>query len=138
MILVSACLVGVDCKYNGKNNLNKNVINFLKGKEYMIVCPEQLGGLTTPRIPAEIRGEKILDKNFKDVTTEFLKGAKETEKIATLVGAKMAILKEGSPSCGVKKVYDGTFTGKKIKGKGITARLLEEKGLKIVSEEEIK
>ncbi|MGL4873634.1 MAG: DUF523 domain-containing protein [Clostridium sp.] len=138
MILVSACLVGVNCKYNGGNNLNKNVMEFLEGKEYKTICPEELGGLTTPRIPAEIKNGKIIDKNLKDVTFEFLKGARAVEKIAKDRKPRLIILKEGSPSCGVRKIYDGTFKGKKIKGQGITTQILEKEGFKIISEEDIK
>ncbi|MGL5416896.1 MAG: DUF523 domain-containing protein [Clostridium sp.] len=138
MILVSACLIGVNCKYNGENNLNEDVLKFLKDKEYMIVCPEQLGGLTTPRIPAEINNNKVINKNFEDVSTLFLRGAEETVKISRLVKAKMCILKDGSPSCGINFIYDGTFTGNKIVGKGITARLLEKEGIELLSEKDIK
>lgn len=138
MILVSACLLGVDCKYNGKNNLNLEVLEFLKDKEYMLVCPEQLGGLMTPRKPAEIKEDKVINNEGLDVTKEFEKGAKETLKIKEMINARFAILKEGSPSCGSGKIYNGMFEGKKIKGKGITAKLLEENGVKVCSEENFK
>ncbi|WP_297634133.1 DUF523 domain-containing protein [uncultured Clostridium sp.] len=138
MILVSACLLGVDCKYNGKNNLNLEVLELLKGKEYTPVCPEQLGGLMTPRKPAEIREGKVINNEGVDVTQEFEKGARETLKIKEIFNAEFAILKEGSPSCGSGKIYNGKFEGKKIEGKGITVRLLEENGVKVCSEENFK
>ncbi len=137
MIIVSACLLGINCKYDGGNNLNKKVLDlFLEGKA-IPVCPEQLGGLSTPRLPSEIINGKVFDIEGKDVTKNFLKGANETLRLAKLLECKKAILKENSPSCGVKYIYDGTFSGKKIKGNGITAALLKANGRKVVSEEEI-
>lgn len=138
MILVSACLLGVNCKYSGDNNLNLELIEFLKDKNYIPICPEQLGGLETPRKPAEINGDKIITKEGKDVTKKFIKGAKESLKIGKMVNSKIAILKERSPSCGSTLIYDGTFTGEKRKGKGITAKLFEENGIKVYSEENFK
>ena len=121
MIIVSACLLGENCKYSGGNNKAENVIKYLEGKEYILVCPEQLGKLSTPRDPSEIitegnkDGNDVLDKNIKvlsnkgvDVTANFIKGAEETLKIAKEHNVKKAILKAGSPSCGYKKIYDGT------------------------------
>ena len=143
MIAVSACLVGIDCKYNGGNNQNEKVEVYLKDKDYIIICPEQLGGLSTPRNPAEITGNvlhetnRILDCKGKDVTKNFEKGAKESLKIARLYGCTKALLKEGSPSCGCNFIYDGTFTGKKIKGMGLTARLFVENNIDVFSEKEL-
>ena len=142
MILVSACLLGINCKYDGDNNKNENVKKYLEGKQFIIVCPEQLGGLTTPRVPSEIiKGSytdvyKVISKDGTDVTENFIKGAKESLKIAKMYNCKEAILKEGSPSCGSCKVYDGTFSGTKINGMGITAALLKKEGLKILSEKD--
>ena len=119
MILVSACLIGINCKYSGDNNENEKVKEYLKGKEFTLVCPEQLGGLS------------------KDVTENFVRGANETLKISNLYVCSEAILKEGSPSCGCNLIYDGSFSGKKIPGKGITARLLEEEGIKVKSEKDL-
>ena len=133
-ILVSACLLGIDCKYNGKNNKNDKIIELLKDHELIPVCPEILGGLPTPRIPAEIHQNKVIAKDGKDVTKQYQKGAEETLKIAKLYNCHTAILKEKSPSCGCGKVYDGTFTGTLINGDGITARLLKEHGIKITGE----
>lgn len=145
MILVSACLLGIDCKYNGLNNKNENVLKYLEGKEYIIACPEQLGGLTTPRNPSEIIkvGEneideyKLLSNEGKDVSKNFVKGAKETLKIAKIFNCTEAILKEGSPSCGSSFIYDGSFTGKKISGQGVTTHLLRKNNIKVISENQV-
>ena len=146
MYLISACLCGVNCKYNGLNNYNEKCDELFKKGKAILICPEQLGGLTTPRVPSELQGtsmevlqgnKKILTKDGKDVTKEFVKGAREVVKIAEKLPISKAILKEGSPSCGVNFVYDGTFTGKKVKGNGITAQLLKELGIDVLSEKEI-
>ncbi|MBS4537980.1 DUF523 domain-containing protein [Clostridium sp. D2Q-11] len=142
MYLISACLVGVNCKYNGKNSENKKLMEFVKNNKSILVCPEQLGGLSTPRLPVEIvdrvDDKKIVrDKLGKDVTKEFYKGAEETLKIAKFFDAEVAILKAKSPSCGYGKIYDGSFYGRLIEGKGITAELLEKNGIKIYTEEDI-
>ena len=147
MYLISACLCGVNCKYNGLNNLNDKCLELLRKGEALLVCPEQLGGLNTPRIPSETLGNakdiielnkgKVINKEGKDVTKEFLKVAKEAWKIAKEANIKKAILKESSPSCGSNFVYDGSFTGNKIKGKGITAYLLEKEGIEIISEKDL-
>lgn len=136
MYLVSACLCGVNCKYSGKNNLNNECVKLLEKGEAILICPEQLGGLTTPREPAEIRGEKVITKDGVDVTRDFIKGAEETLRIAKISNIKVAILKESSPSCGCNFIYDGSFSGKKIKGEGITCNLLKKEGIKVISDEE--
>ncbi len=147
MLVVSACLVGVNCKYNGENNDNEKVKEFLKDKEYIVVCPEQLGGLTTPRDPSEINikdGNEVLHGDGKvisckniDVTDNFIKGARESLKIAQMFNCKKALLKEGSPSCGCNFIYDGTFSGNKISGKGVTAALFDENNIEVFSEKEL-
>lgn len=143
MYLISSCLCGVNCKYSGGNNLNEKCLKLFKEGKAILVCPEQLGGLSTPRTQAEIKGtpegvinkeDKVVTKYNVDVTEEFLKGAYETLYIAKLSNVEKAILKEGSPSCGVNYIYDGSFTGKKIDGKGITATILKENGIEIISE----
>lgn len=101
------------------------------------VCPEQLGGLPTPRAPAEQTGDKVFTKDGRDVTKEFVKGAEEGLKIAKLLNCKEAILKAKSPSCGCGKIYDGTFTGKLISGDGIFAKLLKQNGIKVVTENDL-
>ena len=141
MIIVSACLVGINCKYNGDNNDNHKVKEYLKDKEYIIICPEQLGGLTTPRNPSEIiniNGErKVFTCDNIDVTKNFINGAKESLKIAKIYNCKKALLKEGSPSCGCNFIYDGTFSGKKIPGQGITTTLFKENNIEVFSEKEL-
>ncbi|WP_455539548.1 DUF523 domain-containing protein [Terrisporobacter sp.] len=147
MLIVSACLVGVNCKYNGENNDNNKVKEFLKDKQYVLICPEQLGGLTTPRKPSEINsigGKEVLKGNSKviscenkDVTENFIKGAKESLKIAKMFNCKQALLKESSPSCGCNLIYDGSFNGKKISGMGVTAALFNENGIEVFSEKEL-
>ena len=147
MILVSACLLGIDCKYNGSNNENTKVKEYLKDKEFVIACPEQLGGLSTPRNPSEIvkcDKDGIINENYKiinnknvDVTENFIKGAKETLKIAQIYNCKEAILKEGSPSCGSTFIYDGSFTGNKILGEGVTTKLLRDNNIKVISEKDL-
>lgn len=138
MILVSACLLGINCKYSGGNNENKEMIKFLKKEKIIPVCPEQLGGLSTPREPCEIVEKtdslRVVDKKGKDQTLKFVKGAEETLKITQLCGIKEAILKSNSPSCGSCKIYDGTFSGKLIDGQGITASLLKSKNIKVYNE----
>ncbi|KXZ39346.1 Uncharacterized conserved protein YbbK, DUF523 family [Alkalithermobacter thermoalcaliphilus JW-YL-7 = DSM 7308] len=144
MILVSACLLGVNCKYNGKNNKNQKIIDYLKDKRFIMVCPEQLGGLTTPRVACEIisgcgqdvleNKSKVLNKNGEDVTENFIKGAYETLKIAQDFNCKEAILKEKSPSCGVRQIYDGTFSGNLKDGCGVTAFILKSKGINLKNE----
>ena len=147
MILVSACLLGINCKYNGDNNKNEKVEEYLKDKKFILVCPEQLGGLTTPREPSEIiklGGNGVIDGKTSvinnkrlDVTKEFKKGAVEALKIANLYQCKKAILKEGSPSCGSSLIYDGTFKGKKISGVGVTTALLRKNGIEVISENDL-
>ena len=146
MYIISACLCGVNCKYNGQNNSNDRCLKLFKEGKAVLVCPEQLGGLQTPRNPVElnnmvskvVNGEgKAINNEGKDVTKQFLNGAYETLKIARELGATKAILKEGSPSCGSNLVYDGTFAGNKIKGKGITTYILEKEGITVFSDEDL-
>lgn len=142
MILVSACLVGLNCKYNGENNFNQEIFDMVKSGEAIFVCPEQLGGLSTPRIPAEIKyinGKKcVITKDGRDVTKEYEKGAKETLKLMKELGINKAILKANSPSCGCGSIYDGTFSGTKIDGNGITTQFLLDNGIEVITEEELK
>ncbi|MBQ4092508.1 MAG: DUF523 domain-containing protein [Firmicutes bacterium] len=138
MILVSACLMGENCKYSGSNNRNEDVISFLEDKEYLCVCPEVFGGLKTPRPPAEIIGDRVVDQTGKDVTKEFHLGAEKTLSLAKEHDIDFCILKANSPSCGFGAIYDGTFSGKKINGNGVTVDLLLKNGFKVVSEKNIK
>ena len=134
--IVSACLLGDNCKYNGKNNYCKEIDEFLKDKEYIKVCPECLGGLSIPRVPAEINGNRVINKEGIDVTKEYLLGAKKTLDICQKNGCTCAILKSRSPSCGCGKVYDGTFTDHLIDGDGITSKLLKEHSIKVINSDE--
>lgn len=142
MILVSACLLGINCKYNGNNNLNSKVIQL--GSNIVPFCPEQLGGLETPRPPAEITGgdgndvlqgkAKVITDTGKDVTANFITGAEMSAKLAEITKAKFAVLKANSPSCGVSCIYDGTFSHTKHYGDGVTSALLKQKGIKVITE----
>ena len=136
-ILVSACLAGINCKYNGKNNENKKIIELIKNKDVILACPEQLGGLKTPRTPAERQGNKVINKDNIDVTKEYQKGAEEVLELANKLNIKTAILKSKSPSCGKGKIYDGTFSDNLIDGNGITTELLEKHGIKVISSDDI-
>ena len=137
MIIVSACLAGINCTYNGETQEHEQIVELVKKGQAIVVCPEQLGGLTTPRVPAEIQEGRVITKESKDVTDAFIKGAVEGLSICNKYGCIEAILKSKSPSCGCGLIYDGTFTGKLIKGDGITTRLLKENGIKVVSSDEI-
>ncbi len=137
MILVSGCLLGLNCKYNGGSNDNAAVHNYLEGKEYVVFCPERAGGLPAPRLPSEIRGDKVYSKAGEDVTAEFRGGAEKALAFCRAHGVTQAILKARSPSCGVHAVYDGTFSGKVVPGMGVTAKLLAENGIELMDEEDI-
>ncbi|RCW40548.1 MULTISPECIES: DUF523 domain-containing protein [unclassified Halanaerobium] len=142
MYLVSACLAGINCRYDGGNNFNKNVADLVKSGKAVPVCPEVLGGLDTPRVPSEIAADqhgnkKVITENGQDITAEFKLGAEKTIKIARIVEAKKTILKQRSPSCGCGKIYDGTFSGNLIKGNGFTAELLIENGIEVLTEDDL-
>lgn len=147
MIIVSACLLGIKCKYDGRSNFDHR-ISLLAEKEKLVpLCPEQLGGLATPRPKAEIKDgdgfavlegkAHVLSEHKEDVTSFFIKGANETLKAAKLLRARCAILKDGSPSCGVSFIYDGNFQKQPKEGKGVTAALLAQNGIKIWAEDKI-
>lgn len=137
MILVSACLLGENCKYSGGNNFCEDVCRFLEGKDYVAFCPEQAGGLPTPRLPSERRGDRVVTREGGDVTEAFLQGAERTLDLCRREGVEVAILKQNSPSCGSRCVYDGSFSGVKIPGEGVTAELLRQNGIRILGEEEL-
>lgn len=136
-IMVSACLLGENCKYNGGNNRSQKVLDFISGHEVIPVCPEVLGGLETPRIPSEIVNGTVMSKEGKNVDYEFRKGADIGLKMAIDNDVELVILQSRSPSCGVKNIYDGSFSGKVIEGKGVFAELLDNKGFKIVDVEDL-
>lgn len=132
-ILVSACLLGVNCKYSGGNNYSEEVMEFLRDYEIIPICPEIMGGLPTPRPASEINGIKVINVNDEDVTENFKRGAEETLKLAKLLGVKKALLKRKSPSCGSGEIYDGTFSGTLKVGDGITAQLLKENDIEVLT-----
>lgn len=136
-IIVSACLLGENCKYSGGNNRCEEVINLKEKYNLIPVCPEKLGGLKIPRLPAEIRNKKVYTQSGKEVTTNFMLGATKVLEIAKKNNCHIAVLKERSPSCGCGEVYDGTFTSKLVKGNGLTAQLLLENDIKIVGESKV-
>ena len=133
-VLVSACLLGVRCKYSGGSNENGDVLRLSDRFDLVPVCPEQLGGLPTPREPAEIIGDSVVTASGNDVTDNYLKGAEEALRIARLAGCSKAVLKERSPSCGCGQIYDGSFSGTLREGDGIAASLLRSSGLKVTGE----
>lgn len=135
IIGVSACLLGENCKYNGGNNCSEKVREYIKGHTVVPVCPEVMGSLPTPRDPAEITGGVVRQKSGRSVDKEFRAGARAALKKVKDAGADMVILQSRSPSCGVREIYDGTFSGRLVKGKGIFAAMLEEEGIRAVDVE---
>lgn len=136
-ILVSACLLGVNCKYSGGNNLCPAVAA-LKDRYHLVpICPEVMGGLTTPRSPAERQGDKVINKEGTDVTAQYLRGAEEAAKLGEMFDCKIAVLKSRSPSCGCGSIYDGTFTGTRNPGDGVAAEHLKALGYTVFTEEDI-
>ncbi len=136
-LLVSACLLGVRCKYSGGDNLCPQVAALRQQYRLIPVCPEQLGGLPTPRPPAERQGDQIITQDGRDVTPEYQRGAAEALKLARLFACDGAVLKARSPSCGCGEIYDGTFTGTRVPGDGVTASLLRDSGLTVCTEEDL-
>lgn len=133
-ILVSACLLGENCKYNGGNNKNEKVIELGKDHKLIPICPECFAGLPIPRVPSEIKDGKVFSKNGDDLTEEFFDGAEKALYVAEESGCTVAVLKERSPSCGFGKIYDGTFSANIINGNGIAAQLLYDNGIMIFGE----
>ena len=139
-VLISACLLGVACRYDGcKKPLPASVIEKLQQQYHLIpICPEIMGGLPTPRLPAEIQPDrKVMRSDGGDVTENYRKGAEEALHLAELFHCKLAILKEKSPSCGMGKIYDGSFSKTLVAGNGITAELLKETGICVIGESKI-
>ncbi len=130
-LLVSACLLGINCKYSGGNNRLPEAEALAARFELVPVCPEQLGGLPTPRPCAERVGERVINRAGEDVTAAFRLGAERTAEIARSSGVRRALLQERSPSCGCGTVYDGTFSGTLTAGRGVTAALLEKNGVEV-------
>lgn len=142
MYLVSSCLAGVNCRYNGGNSENKVILELVKQGKAIAVCPEQLVGLPTPRSSCEIvvdesGNEKVISKEGQDFTKEFIEGAEKTLGIAKVIGIKKAILQSKSPSCGCGVIYDGTFSGKLIKGNGLAAEMLIKNDIGVYTENDL-
>lgn len=136
-ILVSACLMGVGCRYDGKSNQLPQLEQLMKQHTCIPVCPEIFGGLPTPRVPAERQGSKIMTQDGQDVTQKFVRGTAEVLRLADLYHCKAALLKERSPSCGSGQIYDGTFTKTLTEGDGLTAEMLKRKGIAVYGESQI-
>ncbi len=136
-ILVSACLLGIACRYDGQSKADKRVMQMIGQAVLIPVCPEQLGGLPTPRPPAERIAERVCTVDGQDVTRQYQKGAQQAAYLAQLYGCKHAVLKQKSPSCGSKYIYDGSFSKKLLHAEGVTAQLLSRQGVKIWDESEV-
>ena len=136
-IMVSACLAGENCKYNGGNNRNDRVLKLMAGNEVISVCPEQMGGLPAPRVSSEICDGIVMSKDGKNVDREFRLGAARCLEIARARKPDLIILQSRSPSCGVKQRYDGSFSGTLVKGSGVTAQLLIENGFQVIDVEDM-
>ncbi len=136
-IMVSACLLGLTCRYSGDGKAFPPLVELLNRADlsFVPVCPEQLGGLATPRPPSERVGDRVLTRDGADVTEQYTRGAAQAEELARLMGCRCALLKARSPSCGSGVIYDGTFTGRKIPGDGVTAARLKNAGIPVFDEE---
>ena len=133
-IAVSSCLLGINCKYNGKSNYNEDIIKLKEKYEIIPICPEVLGGLPTPRIPSEIINNKVINQEGTDVTLEYVTGANKALQILKENNIKIAILKAKSPSCGKGEIYDGSFSHTIIVGNVITAKLFLENDILVLNE----
>lgn len=133
-ILISACLLGTPCRYDGASRGDPRIAALLERHQLVPVCPEQLGGLPTPRPPAERQGSRVVSREGSDVTAAYRQGAEASLALCKLFGCQAAVLKERSPSCGRGEIYDGTFTGTLIPGNGVTAELLASHGILIYGE----
>lgn len=131
VILVSACLIGENCKYNGGNNLSETVLKYIDGATVIPFCPEVAGGLPVPRLPSEIKDGVVITSNGKSVDKEFRKGAQIGVELAIKKGVTLAILQPRSPSCGVNRIYNGNFEGKLITGSGVFAEALSKAGIEV-------
>ena len=136
-VMVSACLTGENCKYNGGNNRNEKVLELLEGNEVLAVCPEQMGGLPTPRVPSEIRDGIVTTRDGRNVDEAFRAGAARCLEIAVKEKPDLIVLQSRSPSCGVKQRYDGTFSGTLAEGAGVTAQLLLKNGFRCIDVEDL-
>lgn len=147
LILVSSCLAGIECRYDGTHRLKEKIRSLVEEKKAVTVCPELLGGFSTPRQSAEIVGgtgkdvlagdAKVIEKSGRDVTDLYVKGAYKTLEMALKLQVTHVVLKQFSPSCGSKSIYNGTFTGERIQGEGVTSALLSKAGIIVLSEEDL-
>ena len=137
-ILISACLLGVNCRYNGAGGALAELGELMEVAELVPVCPEILGGLPTPRPPAERVGDRVLTAEGGDVTGAYAKGAQESLKLARIFGAKAALMKERSPSCGAGEIYDGSFSHTRVFGSGVVAGMLMENGVAVYGESRVR
>ena len=138
-LLVSACLLGDACRYDGKSKPCEAVLRLKESHTLIPICPEVMGGLPTPRIPAEVTEKRnVIRRDGKDITENYKKGAAEAFRLAEFFGCELAILKERSPSCGADRIYDGSFTNTLTNGDGITAALFREKGIRVIGESQIR
>ena len=133
-ILVSACLLGCPCRYDGTAKADPRVLALMERHTLIPVCPEQLGGLPTPRLPSERREGGVFDRGGKDVTAQYRQGAEEVLRLARLYGCTHAVLKERSPSCGSGQIYDGSFSHVLVPGSGVAAELLAQNGITVLGE----
>jgi len=136
-VLVSACLLGDNCKYNGKNNLNEKVIRHLQGKETVKICPEILADLGAPREPMELAQGKPVNKGGKDMSIPVEAGIKKALAQISDMDIEYAVLQSRSPTCGVKQIYDGSFSGQLIDGQGLFAKALKDAGYRVIDAEDI-
>jgi uncharacterized protein YbbK (DUF523 family) len=136
-ILVSACLLGCPCRYDGKSKPNAAVLALMEEHTLIPICPEQMGGLATPRLPAECKDGGVFTQAGIDVTDQYRRGAEEALRLAKLYGCTCAILKERSPSCGSGEIYDGSFSRTLVDGDGVTAALLKQQGIAVYGESEV-
>lgn len=136
-MLISACLMGVECRYDGGGQALPDLEALMARYQLIPVCPEQLGGLPTPRTPSERRGDRVVARDGADVTDAFARGAAQVCRVAGLYGAKLALMKARSPSCGHGEIYDGSFTGRRIPGNGVAAEALAAMGVAVYSESDV-
>lgn len=136
-ILVSACLLGLRCRYDGQSKPSETVLRLREAHTLIPVCPEQLGGLSTPRVPAERRGGSFVNAQGADVTEAYRRGAEEAVKLAETLGCRAAVLKERSPACGCGEIYDGSFTRTLVPGDGAAAEALKRAGVSVVGESRV-
>lgn len=137
VLLMSACLMGVNCRYDGGGKMLPELPRLMERYHVVPVCGEVLGGMTTPRVASERVGDRVLNREGADVTAQFHRGAEEVLRLARLYGAEKALLKERSPSCGSGEIYDGSFSGSKTPGWGVTAELLRDSGITVYGESRV-